>query len=86
MSSSSTVGIVSSLLADLLRTFGYSSISFLLKSSHYFMVFGECFLLVCILFLRRRALSLVFWYFRGFTDVLLFVWDLQRLFSPLSFP
>ena len=63
MSSSSTVGIVGSLLADLLRTFGYSSTSFfsllgfLLKSYFPFWRLVNAFLWVCILFLRRRALS-----------------------------
>ena len=63
MSSSSTVGIVGSLLADLLRTFGYSSTSFfsllgfLLKSYFPFWRLVNAFLWVCILFLRRCALS-----------------------------
>ena len=69
MSSSSTVGIVGSLLADLLRTFGYSSTSFFsllgfsLKSYFPFWRLVNAFLWVCILFLRRRALSF-FWYLR----------------------
>ena len=55
-SSSSTVGIVSPLLADLLRPFGLSSTSFLSKYSHYFLAFGECFLWVRILLLCGRSL------------------------------
>ena len=86
MSSSSTVGIVGSLLADLLRTFGYSSTSFFsllgfsLKSYFPFWRLVNAFLWVFILFLRRRALS--FFGISGFgLEVLLFDWDLQHLFS-----
>ena len=56
------MGIVGSLLADLLRTFGYSSTSFFsllgfsLKSYFPFWRLVNAFLWVCILFLRRRAL------------------------------
>ena len=76
------LGIVSALLADLLRTFGHSSTSFLSKSSHYFLAFGECFLWVRILLLRRRSRSF-FLVFQAFVQRSCFSSGICGVFLPL---